>query len=77
MKTAEKLVGLRPRRVALGLTQQQLADQLGITQPRLCLWETGQSWPPAALLPRLSEALHCSIDELFVPESGTGEVSSA
>ena len=77
MKTTPKLEGLRPRRLALGLTQQQLADALCMQRTNIAVWETGQGLPSAALLPRLAELLHCSIDELFVPDLGTGEVSSA
>ena len=75
MKTTPKLEGLRPRRIAQGLTQQQLADVLELNRSTVAVWETGQGLPSAALLPRLAELLHCSIDELFVSDSGTGEVA--
>lgn len=77
MKTTTRLEGLRPRRIAQGLTQQQLADALSLERSNVAAWETGRGLPSAALLPRLAELLHCSIDELFVSDSGTGEVSSA
>lgn len=75
MKTIT-LAGLRPRREALGLTQQAVADRAGVDRSNIANWETGRSLPMAALLPALAMALECSIDELYqVPESGTGEAA--
>lgn len=70
MKTTTKLEGLRPRRIALGLTQQQLADALSLERSNVAVWERGQGLPSAALLPKLASVLCCTIDELFVPDSG-------
>lgn len=75
MKTTTKLEGLRLRRLALKLTQQQLADLLGLERSNVAAWETGRGLPSAALLPKLAEVLHCSIDELYVPDSGTEEAA--
>lgn len=73
MKTIT-LGGLKPRRQTLGLTQQAVADRIGVARSAIANWETGQGLPMAALLPALAVALECSIDELYqVPESGTGE----
>ena len=53
----EKQIGLfiRDRRLALGLTQQQLADKLGITDKAVSKWERGISYPDITLLRRLAE----------------------
>ena len=53
----EKQIGLfiRDRRLALGLTQQQLADKLGITDKAVSKWERGLSCPDITLLRRLAE----------------------
>lgn len=59
------LTGLATKRAAAGMTQQALADKLGILRSNIANWETGQSLPLAALLPALAEALGCTIDELF------------
>lgn len=60
------LVGLRPRRVAAGYKQEELADQLGVTRTALSMWETLNAWPSAAILPKLADLLLCSIDDLYV-----------
>lgn len=48
-----------------GLTQQQLADQLGIAQQTLAHYEVGRLRIPASLLPTLAQLLTLSLDELF------------
>lgn len=62
----KSLEGLPARRKAAGYTQEALAAALGVTRPALAAWETGRSWPSAALLPALADLLLCSIDELYV-----------
>ena len=59
----EKQIGLfiRDRRLALGLTQQQLADKLGITDKAVSKWERGISYPDITLLRRLADALAVSV----------------
>ena len=59
------LAGVAPRRRAAGLTQQELADALGISRSLVAMIETGQAWPSAAFLPAMAEVLGCSIDELY------------
>ena len=49
----------------LGLTQEALADTLGITFQAVSKWETGQSIPDTALLPKLAQALNVSVDKLL------------
>ena len=39
-------------RKKLGLTQEGLASQLGVTNQAVSKWESGQSCPDIALLPR-------------------------
>ena len=53
------------RRKALGLTQQQLADSIGIAQQTLAHYEVGRLRVAAALLPTLSKTLGMSLNELF------------
>ena len=57
--------GLRARRDAAGMTQQQLADAIHISRVAVAMWETGRALPSAALLPQIAAALGCSIDELY------------
>lgn len=52
-------------RKAQNLTQQQLADQLGIAQQTLAHYEGGDRCFPASMLPRLAEKLGLTVDELL------------
>ena len=53
------------QRKTLGLTQQQLADTLGIAQQTLAHYEVGRLRIAAALLPRLSQLLRMPLEELL------------
>ena len=48
-----------------GLTQQQLADQLGIPQQTLANYEVARARLPASMLPVLAHLLTLSLDELI------------
>ena len=62
IKIAENLVHLRRRK---GITQETLADFLGISKASVSKWETGQSLPDVAQLPRLAAYYDITIDELM------------
>lgn len=47
------------------LTQEQLANGLGITYQAVSKWETGVSSPDISMLPLLADVFEVSIDELF------------
>ena len=49
----------------VGMTQEALADKLGITYQAVSKWETEQTMPESSLLPKLAQALNVSIDKLF------------
>jgi len=49
-----------------GLTQQQLADQLGIAQQTLAHYEVGRVRIAASMLPVLAEILDLSLDEMLI-----------
>jgi transcriptional regulator with XRE-family HTH domain len=55
---------IRSRREAAGLSQQQLADRIGVPLPTLRHWEIGQREPRAAACLRLAQALGVAIEEL-------------
>jgi transcriptional regulator with XRE-family HTH domain len=48
-----------------GMTQQQLADELGIAQQTLAHYEVGRARLPASMLPTLARLLTLSLDELM------------
>ena len=75
MDVKRGLDGLRYYRQRAALTQQQLADVLHVHRASIIAWETGQSWPSAALLPKLADTLLCSIDELYSEHNTDKEAS--
>jgi len=53
------------KRKALGLTQQEIADQLHISFQAVSKWENGAAYPDVALLPQLAAVLQTSVDALL------------
>lgn len=56
---------IRQRRRELGLTQEQVADYLGVTTPAVNKWEKGGTSPDIALLAPLARLLHTDMNTLF------------
>lgn len=48
-----------------GLTQEQIAENLGVTFQAVSKWENAKSAPDILFLPKIAELFECSIDELF------------
>ncbi|MBQ3112380.1 MAG: helix-turn-helix transcriptional regulator [Firmicutes bacterium] len=53
------------KRKEKGLTQQQLAERLGVTDKAVSKWECDRSLPDISLLPLLAAEFGCSVDELM------------
>lgn len=56
---------LREARIATGLTQQQVADLIGVTNSTYCGYETGKRQPDVKKLKQLSSVLSVSVDVLL------------
>ena len=52
-------------RKARNLTQQQLADQLNVTNRAISRWERGEGYPEITLLPKLADSLGVTTDEIL------------
>ena len=67
---------IRTRRQALGLTQEQLARQLGVSAPAVNKWERNLNYPDITLLPALARALGVDLNTLlsFQEELTEGEI---
>lgn len=52
-------------RKRLGMTQEALANELGVTNQAVSKWESGQSCPDITLLPGIADLFGITIDELF------------
>ena len=63
----EQTLGKRivSNRKRLGLTQDQLAERLGVTAQAVSKWENDQSCPDITTLPRLAEIFGITTDELL------------
>lgn len=63
----EQTLGKRiiENRKRLGLTQDRLAEQLGVTAQAVSKWENNQSCPDITTLPRLAEIFGITTDELL------------
>lgn len=66
-QTLGKIIATNRKR--LGLTQDQLAEKLGVTAQAVSKWENDQSCPDIAMLPRLSEIFGITTDELLGREA--------
>ena len=57
-------VNIRKRRVALGLSQQELADKLQVTRQTISNWELGQGAPSLDKAMELAKLYRVSLDDL-------------
>ena len=53
------------KRKALNMTQEQMADSLGVTAPAVHKWEKGNSFPDVTILPALARLLKIDLNTLF------------
>ena len=65
MKTLDVASKIKTFRREHGLTQKQFAEKIGVTHQTVSKWEGKKGYPDVFLLPRLAEALSCTIDELY------------
>ena len=62
MTTGERITKARKRK---NMTQEKLADRLGISPQGVSSWERDETLPDTGRLKALSRALSCSLDALF------------
>jgi transcriptional regulator with XRE-family HTH domain len=53
------------KRKEKGITQDQLANYIGVSKASVSKWETGQNYPDVTFLPQLAAYFNISIDELI------------
>lgn len=58
-------------RTKAGLSQRAVAQELGITDAAVSLWETGKTLPRATLLLKLAALYGCTVDELLREDEPT------
>lgn len=64
---------IKARRTQLKMSQEYVADQLGISRQAVAKWEAGRSEPTAANLAELAALFEISISELVDPQKYTEE----
>lgn len=77
-KTGSYLAALRKD---AGMTQQETADRLGVSNKTISKWESGGGFPDIAILPALAELYGVTADDILAGEtvrrgdtSGGGQV---
>lgn len=65
------MLRIKELRQKAGLTQQELAEAVGVNRPALAMWEIGKSWPSAQILPEIAAALKCSVEDLYSKNHST------
>lgn len=66
------------KRKQLGVTQEELAQFMGVSKASVSKWETSQSYPDVTLLPRLASYFNITIDELvgYTPQMEPKEIQA-
>ena len=73
IQTGKLIAELRKKQ---GLTQQQLADKLNLSNKTISKWELGNGSPDISNLPVLAEMLGISVDELLKGELNKPEADT-
>lgn len=55
---------IKKKRITLGMTQEQVADYLGVSTPAVNKWEKGGCYPDITLLPTLARLLKVDLNRL-------------
>ena len=74
MKLSEKIVQLRKSQ---GLSQEELAERLGLSRQAVSRWESGTALPDAGNLLQLSRLFDVTADYLLDEEQESSQVPSA
>lgn len=61
------------KRRALNLTQEQLAEKLGVSNKTISKWENGKCMPDYSVIQKLCETLHVTLAELMDGEDAAAE----
>ncbi len=56
---------IKERRIDQGLTQEQVAESLGVSTPAVNKWEKGISYPDITILPALARLLRVDLNTLL------------
>ena len=68
---------IRKYRKQINMTQEEMANRLGVSAPAVNKWESGASMPDISLLAPIARLLHVSLEELLSFKSELTEVEVA
>lgn len=60
------------RKTNSSMTQERLAERLGVSRQTVSKWEAGEAWPEIPKLLDLCEIFRCSLDELLRQDMAAG-----
>ena len=63
---------IRKLRTEQGLSQEQLAEQIGVTRQTISSWERGASFPDLGMVEKLTSALETDLPHLLDPNAAAG-----
>lgn len=63
----ENKLPFKAHRAIMGMTQQQVADAVGVNRVTYMSWEKYETFPDAMQLLKLSEVFMCSLDAFYFP----------
>ena len=72
-KTGKFILSIRKEK---GITQRQLADNIGVSDKAISRWETGRGMPDTAIMPDLCRVLDITVNELLSGERLSDEAYS-
>lgn len=58
-------ISIRGKRLEAGLSQEQLALEIGVFQSTVSAWEQGKSKPQPKNLKKIAEACGCTVKEIL------------
>lgn len=61
----EILTNIRAVRLAADMTQEELAQRMGVHPAAVCQWERGRNYPRMELAIRMACILDCGLDDIF------------
>lgn len=56
---------IKAERALLGMTQEELAKEFGVSRETVVRWESGYQLPPSHVLIDLADKFGCSVDYLL------------
>lgn len=64
---------LRDMRIATGMSQREVGDELGVGQSTVAMWETGDNRPRPELLPEIARLYRVPLEKAYLLIYGNRE----